>query len=180
MVTEGRGWERAERNVPSFPETNVHSTKRKQPAAILTGNHTKMGWRGGQSQHRTAGRKHTGFRDSDQLDALSPASPELWLEFYTGRISEAFNKGPERKSSCLSAAHRVLRPCANCTSQVVFETFSPWHFPSSPLLWKGRQQLWGGVRLQNSDIKCASLALCRIHSWGRPQLGKDNLNCIID
>lgn len=43
MVTEERSWERGERNVSSFPETNVHSTKGKQPAAILIGNHTKKG-----------------------------------------------------------------------------------------------------------------------------------------
>lgn len=75
--------------------------------------------------------------------STSPASPGLLLEVCTRRISEAFNKGPERKSSCFSVAHRILRLCANCTSQVVLESISPWHF-SSPLFLKGQQQPWGG------------------------------------
>lgn len=35
----------------------------------------------------------------------------------------------------------------------------------------------GEAGVENLDSKHALLALCRMHSWGRPQLGKDNLNC---
>lgn len=128
MVTEERRQEKGERNMLSFPETKVHSAKGEQPAAILIGNHTKKGWRGGQTQHWAARWQHTGFRGSGQLDAVSPASPALRLEDCIRRI-RGIHKGSERKSSCLSVAHRALRPCANCTSQVVSESFSPWHFP---------------------------------------------------
>lgn len=141
MITEERGREKGERNMLSFPETKVHSAKGKQPAAILIGNHTKKGWRGGQTQHWAACWQHTGFRDSGQLDAVSPTSPELWLEDCIRRMRHS--QRPREKKQlgiCCPRGPEAMRG--------LYKSGGIWEFlslalPPSPLCWKGQQQPWG-------------------------------------
>ena len=68
----------------------------------------------------------------------------------------------ERRSSCPSAAHKAVKPCANSTSQVAFGSFSP---ATSPLVTHcfGRDSS-GEAGVENLDAKHALLALCRMRS----------------